>query len=314
MPDRGLQTRPPVVLIVDDQEWSTRSLESVLAPNGYAVMRAYTARKGIERALVQPPDLLFVSTNLPNGDSVSLCRTLRKSPNFGASVPILVTSPERPTREQRLAALEAGAWEFISYPIDAQELLLRLGAYVHAKFEVDSAQDRCLVDEPTGLYNLRGLEQRARELRSQAYREHQAMACVVVAPAQPSKENEQGDNGSDEAAIAAAGKLGRALRRMGRTSDAIGRLGKNEFAILAPSTNAAGAAKLAERIAEEIRNGADGDKSTGPDLSLHAGYDAVANMRETPIEARDLLLHATTALRQVKSKGNGDWMHAFERR
>ena len=313
MPDRGLQTRPPVVLIVDDQEWSTRSLESVLAPNGYAVMRAYTARKGIERALVQPPDLLFVSTNLPNGDSVSLCSTLRKSPNFGASVPILVTSPERPTREQRLAALEAGAWEFISYPIDAQELLLRLGAYVHAKFEVDSAQDRCLVDEPTGLYNLRGLEQRARELRSQAYREHQAMACVVVAPAQPSNENEPGDHTSDEAAIAAAGKLGRALRRMGRTSDAIGRLGKNEFAILAPSTNAAGAAKLAERIAEEIRNGADGDKSTGPDLSLHAGYDAVANMRETPIEARDLLLHATTALRQVKSKGNGDWMHAFER-
>ena len=314
MPDRGKQTRPPVVLIVDDQEWSTRSLESVLAPNGYAVMRAYTARKGIERALVQPPDLLFVSTNLPNGDSVSLCRTLRKSPTFGASIPILVTSPERPTREQRLAALEAGAWEFISYPIDAQELLLRLGAYVHAKFEVDSAQDRCLVDEPTGLYNLRGLEQRARELRSQAYREHQAMACVVVAPAKPSSGDDSSDSTNDESAIAAAGKLGRALRRMGRTSDAIGRLGKNEFAILAPSTDAIGAAKLAERIAEEIRNGEAGDKPSEDDLSLHAGYDAVANMRETPIEARDLLLHATTALKQMKSKGNGDWVHAFERR
>lgn len=312
MPDRGLQTRPPVVLIVDDQEWSTRSLESVLAPNGYAVMRAYTARKGIERALVQPPDLLFVSTNLPNGDSVSLCRTLRSSPNFGASVPILVTSPERPTREQRLAAMEAGAWEFISYPIDAQELLLRLGAYVRSKFEVDSAQDRCLVDEPTGLYNLRGLEQRARELRSQAYREHQAMACVVVAPARPSSDNDTGNAGSDELVLAAAGKLGRALRRMGRTSDAIGRLGKNEFAILAPSTNAVGAAKLAKRIAEEIQNGAVGDKTEG--LALHAGYDAVANMRETPTAARDLLLHATTALRQVKSKGNGDWINAFERR
>ena len=315
MPERVTQTRPPVVLIVDDQEWSTRSLESVLAPNGYAVMRAYTARKGVERALAQPPDLLFVSTNLPNGDSVSICRTLRRNPSFGSSIPILVTSPERPTREQRLAALEAGAWEFISYPIDAQELLLRLGAYVKAKFEMDSAQDRCLVDEPTGLYNLRGLEQRARELRSQAYREHQAMACVVVAPSHATGDHEPHDGANDEVAIEAASALGRALRRMGRTSDAIGRLGKSEFAILAPSTNAAGAAKLAQRIADEIQYGRGDEGESENEVQLHAGYDAVANMRETPIEARDLLLHATTALRQVKSKGNGDsWIHAFERR
>lgn len=313
MPDRVKQTRPPVVLIVDDQEWSTRSLESVLAPNGYAVMRAYTARKGLERALAQPPDLLFVSTNLPNGDSVTMCRALRKSPNFAASIPILVTSPERPTREQRLSAMEAGAWEFISYPIDAQELLLRLGAYVTAKFELDSAQDRCLLDETTGLYNLRGLEQRARELRSQAYREHQAMACVVFAPARAS-EHDPHDANHEEQLIATAAKLGRALRRMGRTSDAIGRLGKNEFAILAPSTDANGAARLAKRIAEEIRNGGAETDISEDVLTLHAGYDAVANMRETPIEARDLLLHATTALRQVKSKGNGDWIHEFQGR
>lgn len=314
MSDRPTATRPPVVLIVDDQEWSTRSLESVLAPNGFAVMRAFTAEKGIERALAQPPDLLFVSNSLPNAASVSICRALRRNSSFGVGIPILVMSPERPTREQRLTALEAGAWEFISYPIDAQELLLRLGAFVRAKFEMDSAQDRCLVDEATGLYNLRGLEQRARELRSQAYREHQAMACVVVAPAQTVSVTEQGDAAHEDAAGEAAGNLGRTLRRMGRTSDAIGRLGKSEFAILAPSTDAAGAVSLAHRIADEIRNGEPRENESGDPIALHAGFDAVANMRETPIEARDLLLHATTALRQVKSNGNGDWLHAFERR
>jgi diguanylate cyclase (GGDEF)-like protein len=309
MQDRALQTRPPVVLIVDDQEWSTRSLESVLAPNGYAVMRAYTAQKGVERALAQPPDLLFVSTSLPNGDSTTICRSLRNNPNFGCGIPILVTSPERPSREQRLAALDAGAWEFISYPIDAQELLLRLGAYVRAKFVMDSANDRCLVDEPTGLYNLRGLEQRARELRSQAYREHTAMACVVLAPAHSPTEADKDHLDNDESLTEAATALGRTLRTIGRTSDAIGRLGKDEFAILAPNTNAAGAAKLAQRFAKEL-----GCDTSDVSVELHAGYDAVGNMRETPIEARDLMLHATTALRQVKSKGNGDWIHAFERR
>ena len=42
MPDRDMSQRPPLVLIANDQEWSARSLESILAPNGYAVLRAYT--------------------------------------------------------------------------------------------------------------------------------------------------------------------------------------------------------------------------------------------------------------------------------
>ena len=311
MPDRGVLVRPPVVLIIDDQEWSTRSLESVLAPNGYAVTRAYNMAKGLERARAQPPDLVFVSLNLPDGDGVSVCRNLRSSLEFRDSIPILIISPERPTRDQRLAALEAGAWEFVSYPIDAHELLLRLDAYVRAKFETDQARERCLVDEPTGLYNIRGLERRARELRSLAYRDKQALACVVLAPLLPAAGGEASEVLLDEAGIATLTKrIGRALRELGRVSDAIGRLGQSEFAILAPSTDGIGAAKLASRLADAILEPGDEDGDL-PELLLRAGYDAVTNVRETPVEARDLLLHATIALRKARSNGNGDWIQAF---
>ncbi|MFQ5705587.1 MAG: response regulator [Gemmatimonadales bacterium] len=308
MPDRGVHVRPPVVLIVDDQEWSTRSLESVLAPNGYAVMRAFTAKAGLDRAQAQPPDLIFVSANLPNSDGVEFCRTLRENPNFSASIPILITSSERPSRELRLATLRAGAWEFVSFPIDAQELLLRLDAYVRAKFETDRALERCLVDEPTGLYNLRGLEQRARELRSQAYRDHQALACVVIAPTPQDPHDENSPAIDQTALLAAINRLGRALKDVGRVSDAIGRLGQNEFAIMAPSTDSAGAARLAKRLQALIRDQSGDDQP----LQMRAGYDAVKNVRETPVEARDLMLHATIALRKAKSNGNGDWIKPFE--
>ena len=40
----------PLVLIANDQEWSARSLESILGPNGYAVIRAYTGQQALERA------------------------------------------------------------------------------------------------------------------------------------------------------------------------------------------------------------------------------------------------------------------------
>jgi len=308
---RGPHSRPPVVLIVDDQEWSTRSLESVLAPNGYAVMRAYTAKAGLERVRAQPPDLIFVSSSLPNSEGIGLCRALTDEPGVSASTPILMTSPDRPTREQRLAALQAGAWDYTSYPIDAQELLLRLSAYVRAKFDADRAREQCLVDDPTGLYNLRGLEQRAQELRSQAYRERKALACVVIAPMLASNGEERA--GSDEEGInASIERLGSVLRKAGRISDAIGRLGQNEFAIMAPSTDARGAARLAQRLATAIKEVEDESVEPLIPLRLRAGYDAVTDVRETPVEARDLLLHATMALRRAKSNGNGGWIQEFK--
>ncbi len=306
MPVRGVLARPPVVLIVDDQEWSTRSLESVLAPDGYAVMRAYTATAGLERARVQPPDLVFVSNGLPDSEGIGLCAALVEDGVVSPATPVLMTSPDPPTREQRLTALHAGAWDFISYPIDAQELLLRLGAFVRAKFEADRARDLCLLDEPTGLYNFRGLEQRAQEIRSQAYRERTAVACLVIAPVLPTGGDAGAGPQDDATAAAAIERLGRALRQAGRISDAIGRLGQSEFAIVAPRTDGSGAAKLAQRLAEAIR------AATGAPLELRAGYDAVLNVREEPVEARNLMAHATMALRRAKANGDQGWIHEYE--
>ena len=310
MPVRGVHSRPPIVLIIDDQEWSTRSLESVLAPDGFAVMRAYTAQAGLERARVQPPDLVFVSNNLPDSEAVGLCAALCDEVALSAATPILMTSPDPPTREQRLTALHAGAWDYISYPIDAQELLLRLGAYVRAKFEADRARELCLLDESTGLYNFRGLEQRAQELRSQAYREESALACVVIAPLLMGGTSEA-EMPLDEKQVAAVVEhLGRALRSAGRLSDAIGRLGQSEFAVVAPKTDRSGATQLAERLAAAIRQ-ANGENG-GHHMELRAGYHAVPNVREEPVEARNLMAHATMALRAAKANGDTGWIQDFE--
>jgi two-component system cell cycle response regulator len=311
MPKRGSTVRPPVVLIIDDQEWSTRSLESVLAPSGYAVMRAYNAASGLERAGTQPLDAVFIGAILPDGDGVRLCGDLRSLRQISETIPILLMSSERPTRQQRVEAMEAGAWEFLSYPIDAQELVLRLDAYMRAKFEADRAKEMCLMDEATGLYNMRGLEQRAAELRSHAYRGHEAMACVVIGPRRDVGRL-AGIDGDEGPVLALAEKMGTALGRVGRVSDAIGRLGLSEFAVVAPATDAEAAVSLAERLAVALASVA--DESSLADLQLRAGYDAVADMRETPIEPKDLLLHATLALRRARSNGNGSWVVPYQER
>lgn len=305
MPTPGSETRAPLILIVDRHEWSSRSLESVLTPNGYIVMRAFSAQSALQRVRVQSPDLVFISSTLPNDDGINLCQTLRSEPQFGASLPILFTSPERPTLQERRSALRAGAWEIVSHPFDVAELLLKLEVYVRARLEIDAARGRALVDEQTGLYNAQGLERRATEIQSQARRAQQALACVVLGF---SGEEEAGD---DKADAAAAVRIAKTLKRVGRGSDAIGRLGQREFAVVAPSTNAEGAAKLAHRLAAAIRSTA--AEEAGPSIRLRAGYDAVPNAREATMAVSDLLVHATVALHGARSNGDpDDWIQQFQ--
>src|SRR5437763_22968 len=66
--------------------------------------------------------------------------------------------------------------------------------------------------------------------------------------------------------------LGRVLRATGRRSDAIGRVGPGEFAVIAPGTDRAGAVLLAERLARAVTTAAGGGSTSAP--GLRAGYDA----------------------------------------
>jgi diguanylate cyclase (GGDEF)-like protein len=293
------RTKPPVVLIVDSQEWSTRSLESILAPSGFAVTRAYNARTGLERALAQPPDAVFIDASLPDGSGVDLCRALRDQPEIGPETPVILTTPERPSRAIRLESLRAGAWDVLGYPIDGEELVLQLDAHIQAKLVADRLREAGLIDPLTGLYNLNGLERRMAELSSWSYRQRYPLACVVFAPV---------DSEDDERAITQLVQtVAGAFRRSGRISDVIGRLGKTEIAVLAPSTDRAGAVKLAERLSGAIAQ-------TGPvpgGIELRAGFDAVSDARESAKEAEELLVRATMALRKAKANGGG-WIQPFE--
>src|SRR5438552_2217010 len=105
-------------------------------------------------------------------------------------VPILIIATDKPTPEQRVAALRAGAWDFVRHPGDPEEVALKLQTYVQAKRNIDVAFAEGLIDPATGLHSRPGLARRARELGALMARTHGALARVVVmlaadAPAPP---------------------------------------------------------------------------------------------------------------------------------
>jgi diguanylate cyclase (GGDEF)-like protein len=201
-----------------------------------------------------------------------------------------MTSPGHPSRQKRLEALRAGAWDFIGSALDGEELPLRLDAYVRAKQEVDRAREESLLDELTGLYNLRGLARRARELGSQAFRHREPSACIVLTAV-------MADEGGAFDASAVIERLASVLRDTGRSSDAIGILGPGEFAVVAHGTDSGGAVRFAERLAQ-----AASETMPARLLSVAAGYDAVANYHDSPIEPSDMLMRASMAMRQSRTE------------
>ena len=55
-----------VILIANDQEWTARSLESVLAPHGYEILRAFTGQQALDRASAGQPALILLDAQLPD--------------------------------------------------------------------------------------------------------------------------------------------------------------------------------------------------------------------------------------------------------
>jgi GGDEF domain-containing protein len=91
------------------------------------------------------------------------------------------------------------------------------------------------------------------------------------------------------------------LRREGRASDAIGRVGTAEFAIVAPATQPEGVRRLLDRLEQAISPAAE-----TPALRLRAGYYSVPNMAAAKIAPLEMLLRATAALRDLTSSGGGE--------
>jgi two-component system cell cycle response regulator len=276
--------RAPLVLIVSQHEWASRSLDSVITPRGYAVLRAYNAEQALERAERNDPDAVFIDMSLPDMAGTELCRALLDRDVVSRSAPLLLIASSPLARQQKLDALEAGAWEILTLPLDAEELLLRIERYVRGKLESDRLQEGALIDAITGLYSWHGISRRIGEIAAAAQRYGRPLSCIVMAIGD--------DANGDQAEPPPPDQLSRiadTLRRTVRTSDILARIGPNEFAIVAPDTPPQGAQVLARRLRQ---------LSTEPGSAFRAGVYAVDDLNRAQLDPIELVLRATRASHQ----------------
>jgi two-component system KDP operon response regulator KdpE len=108
------------VLVVDDEASIRRFLHTALTTHGYKVFEAGTAREGLARIIDDHPDLIILDLGLPDGDGVEVTRRVRE----WSQVPIIILSV-REAEQEKVAALDAGADDYLTKPFGLSELLAR---------------------------------------------------------------------------------------------------------------------------------------------------------------------------------------------
>ncbi|MEP7369806.1 MAG: response regulator, partial [Dermatophilaceae bacterium] len=114
----------PSILIVDDEAQNRRLLEALLGPEGYRTRAAAGGKEALASIADDPPDLVLLDVMMPGIDGRQVARAIKADPAT-RNIPIIIVTAQA-DREARLAALDAGAEDFLSKPVDRAELWLRV--------------------------------------------------------------------------------------------------------------------------------------------------------------------------------------------
>jgi two-component system KDP operon response regulator KdpE len=113
----------PVALIIDDEVQIRRLLRLVLESENYKVQEAETAQQGLMEIATRKPDAVLLDLGLPDLDGLEVLKRLRE----WSEVPVIVLTVRDDVHE-KVAALDAGADDYITKPFSTPELLARLRA------------------------------------------------------------------------------------------------------------------------------------------------------------------------------------------
>ena len=121
---------PVTVLAVDDQPANLRLLDAVLTPRGHRVLTASSGAEAFALLETEDIDLVLLDIVMPGMDGHEVCRSIRSTPATEFLPIVMITASGS---EQRLAALESGADDFVTKPFDQSELLARVASLARIK-------------------------------------------------------------------------------------------------------------------------------------------------------------------------------------
>ncbi|HLA76502.1 MAG TPA: HD domain-containing phosphohydrolase [Vicinamibacteria bacterium] len=144
-------SRQPRILVVDDLPQNREILAGLLEPEGYTVDLAQDGQEAVELALADPPDLILMDVAMPRLTGFEACKALKADEKTHLVPIVLVTGLV--AREDRIQGIAAGCDDFLTKPVDAEQLMARTRNLLRTKALVDELEraENVLVSLATAL-------------------------------------------------------------------------------------------------------------------------------------------------------------------
>ena len=284
------------VLIVDDDPFAARMMESALSLAGFDATWADSGTKALAQIDASTPDLLLVDVLLPDIDGFELCRKLRAKSMFEIVPIIFVTA--RGDVEERIRGLTVGGNDYMVKPFDPRELVARVATHLQ---RIASLREMAIRDGLTRCYNHKYFKLRLGEELSRAHRAHRVFSVAMLDIDHFKAVNDVHGHLTGDAVLS---ELANVVMASVRSIDLVARYGGEEFSLLLADTQAKEAAVLASRIRERVERypfRTPGDDERPPlRVTVSIGLAEAGSLLEPPDE---ILARVDRALYAAKESG-----------
>ncbi len=256
-------TSPPRILVVEDSRELNEILCRIVSSEGYAPFSAFTGRKAMEMMKEQGAfDLILLDIMLPDPeatpatglDGLEVCRRVKSNPALADTMVFMVTVKDQP--EDIVKGIDAGADDYITKPFNTTLLLAKIKAMLRIKHLRDELLEKNLrleelatTDDLTGVHNHRFFMEHLDEELRRGKRYGAPFALLMLdLDGFKAINDAHGHRHGDVVLRSAAQAIGRGIR----ATDSLARYGGDEFAVLLPQTERAGAVRVAEEILSRL--------------------------------------------------------------
>ncbi len=292
---------PSPILIIDDVDASRAELVRLVESLGHSTISTSSPLEGLRLVQRENPSLVLLDLIMPEFDGFKIAAAIKASPRF---VPVMLLTGLDDLESKRRGQL-AGADDFLTKPLHPIELQIRIAAMLRIKTLTDALDDanRRLAeladtDALTGIANRRRFDAVWAHEYARAGRYRRPISALMVDVDHFKSVNDtHGHTVGDRVLRAVADGLLETLRQ----TDQLGRVGGEEFAVIAPEVAASGALVLGERLrrrVEQLEIPVDGTV-----LRVTVSVGAVAWDGVAPIDGDGLFKRADDALYQAKRNG-----------
>lgn len=288
------------VLVVDDNPANVELLNEILR-HRYRVHFALSGEDAIATARKHLPDLILLDIMMPAQDGYATCRQLKTIPETQDIPVIFVTSMDRIEDEENGLAL--GAVDYIAKPFSPAIVRLRVANHIELKRQRDLLLSLSQLDGLTGIANRRAFDTTLERLWYMHARQGQALSLAMIDIDHFKLFNDHYGHSAGDVCLKQVAEVIAASLKRGQ--DMASRFGGEEFAVLMPDTDSAGAQSVAKRILDRIHAMQIPHKMAPDDLYVTISIGVGSCMPSSDGAPLDLLRCADRALYGSKNSGRG---------